>query len=135
MQPELFHESIESALTFVVAALGGNKKVAGLMRPELNAAAAATWLANCLNDGRPERLNPEQLFLLMRMGREAGIHDAANFAMAETGYEKPVPMTIEDERDALLREVIDSGARFEANIKRMERLAKQFQRRERLARE
>lgn len=96
--PALFHESLTDALREVVQALGGMKSVGVALRPEKAPDAAGRWVADCLNPDRAECLHPDQLLFLLRAGREAGCHAAANYLMREAGYADPVPVEPEDER-------------------------------------
>ena len=108
--PALFHESLLDALAEVVRALGGSKAVGVAMRPEKGADAAGRWLNDCLNPHREEKLDPEQVLWLLRAGRAAGCHAAANYLMRESGYADPIPVEPEDERARAQRD-------FEAAVK------------------
>jgi hypothetical protein len=63
-------------------------------------------LSDCLNENREARLNPEQLILLMRLGRDKGCHAAIDYICAAAGYSKPVPIEPDDEKAALQRQFI-----------------------------
>lgn len=65
--------------------------------------AAAKLLNDCINDGRAERLNPEQALLLARMGKEKNCHALMHYFAREAGYSDPMPVEPEDELAALLR--------------------------------
>lgn len=120
--PSLFHESINDALREVVQALGGFKKVGTAMRPEKGADEAGRWLADCLNADRREHFDPDQLLWLLREGRTAGIHSAANFLMRDSGYADPTPIEPEDERARLQREFIAAAEGVQAIAERLTRL-------------
>ena len=64
-------ESINEALIACVKACGGSKQVGNKLWPEKTIDAAQRHLLACLNEDKPERLSPEQLVLLMRMGHAA----------------------------------------------------------------
>lgn len=96
--PALFHESLLDALAEVVRALGGSKAVGAKMRPEKGIDAAGRWLNDALNPNREEKLDPDQLLWILREGRAAGCHAAANYIMREAGYSDPTPVEPEDER-------------------------------------
>jgi hypothetical protein len=122
-QPPLFVESITDALREVVRACGGAKVVGCKLWPEKAPDAAARTLADCLNDARAEKLSPDQVLLLARMGRERGCHAVLAFFAAECGYAQPVPIEPEDERAALQREYIEATkvlAHLAARIDRIE---------------
>src|SRR5258708_37889344 len=78
------------ALDGVVHALGGYKKVGTLLRPEWQARpeAASQWLRDCLNAEKRERLDPDQVLMLLRLAREAGYHAAEFWLAARIGYQR-----------------------------------------------
>jgi hypothetical protein len=121
-QPALFHESINDALRELVTALGGMKKVAARMRPELAPDHAARWLADCLNADRREHLTPEQMVFLLREGRAAGYYNTMTWLAIECGYSAPQPVDPLDERALLQREFIDATHRQAQLLSRLERL-------------
>ena len=108
--PALFHETLLDALREVVHVLGGTKAVGAKMRPEKGADTAGKWVSDCLNADRAERFDPEQVLYLLRAGRAAGCHAAANYLMREAGYADPTPVEPEDERARAQRD-------FEAAVK------------------
>lgn len=108
--PALFHETLLDALREVVHVLGGTKAVGAKMRPEKGADTAGKWVSDCLNADRAERFDPEQVLYLLRAGRAAGRHAAANYLMREAGYADPTPVEPEDERARAQRD-------FEAAVK------------------
>lgn len=123
MQPSLIHETIADAMREVIQAGGGFKKVGGRMRPEMAEDHAATWLRDCCNDGRRERLSPEQLCLLRRIGREVGCHALATFEARDAGYADPQPIEPADERAQLQRDYIAAARDLARMAERIERLA------------
>jgi hypothetical protein len=94
-QEELFFDSAEDALASTVSRLGGYKKVGGKMRPELSAESAESWLKKCLKENGAERLNPSQVELLSRMGRDIGCHYYMAYLASTLGYQPPVALTPE----------------------------------------
>lgn len=120
--PSLFHESIIDALREVVQALGGYKTVGAKMRPEKTADEAGRWLADCLNSDRREHFDPEQVVWLLRAGRAAGVHGAANYLMRESGYADPTPVEPEDERARLQREFTMAVSALPVLVDRLARL-------------
>lgn len=113
------------ALDAVVQALGGYKKVGVMLRPELEekATAAAQWLRDCLNPEKPERLNPDQVFLLLRLARAEGYHAAKHWMDAELGYEQGRPLKPQDEAADLTRHCADLARDLRTSIDRLERLS------------
>lgn len=121
-QPALFHESITDALREVVMMLGGTKSVGARMRPELSPDHAGRWLADCLNEDRRERINPDQVLWLVREGRKVGAHGLISFLCSEGGYAVPVPVDPEDERAKLQREYVEAARNMAKMAERIERL-------------
>lgn len=108
MQMSLIHESLNDALREVVQAAGGNKKVGTMLYPEMPADHAAGRVRDCLNPDRREVFNPEQVLLLLRIGRQCGCHSAMGYLAFESGYSTPVPMEPEDEVIRLQREFVEA---------------------------
>jgi hypothetical protein len=113
------------ALSGVVHALGGYKKVGVILRPELaeRPMAAAQWLRDCLNPERAERLNPDQVFLLLRAARAENYHAAKHWLDAELGYEQGRALAPQDEMASLQSRGADLARELRQVVDRMERLA------------
>lgn len=113
------------ALTGVVHALGGHKKVGVLLRPELAAEPqrAGQWLRDCLNPEKRERLDPEQVFMLMRLARADGYHAAKHWMDSELGYEQGRPLKPADEAATLQQRGADLVRELRAITERLERLS------------
>lgn len=120
--PALFHESLADALREVVQALGGTKAVGAMLRPERGADAAGRWVADCINAERAENFHPEHVLFLLRAGRAAGCHAAANYLMREAGYADPIPVEPEDELARAQREFTAAVATLGAMADRIARL-------------
>lgn len=118
----LFHESITEAIKDTIAACGGTKTVAAKLWPEKAPDAAHRLLLSCLNDDRPERLSPEQLMFVLRMGRERGVHVGITYILRELGYADPQPIEPVDELAELQRNYIESVQQQARLAARMERL-------------
>ena len=118
----LFHESITEAIKDTINACGGTKTVAGKLWPEKAPDAAHRLLLSCLNDDRPERLSPEQLMFVLRMGRERGVHVGITYILRELGYADPQPVEPVDELAELQRNYIESVQQQVRLAARMERL-------------
>lgn len=101
-QDVLFHEDVYDALKSAVARLGGNKAVGHRFWPEKAPDKAGELLASCLNRDRSEKLDPEQLILLLRWSREIGFHGAKHWIDAETGYALGAPVEPEDRMGDLI---------------------------------
>jgi hypothetical protein len=118
----LFHESITEAIKDTINACGGSKQVAAKLWPEKAPDAAHRLLLSCLNDDRPERLSPEQLMFVLRMGRDKGVHVAITYILRELGYEDPKPVEPQDELAELQRAYIEAVQHQARMAARMERL-------------
>jgi hypothetical protein len=103
---QLFHETWADALREVIATCGGAKQVAGRLWPEKSPDAAHRLLLDCLNETRPERLDPDRLRMILKMGREAGCHAGVIWLMRDVGYEDPRPVEPADEVALLMRDFI-----------------------------
>lgn len=115
-------DTINEALISCVKACGGSKQVGLKLWPEKTMEAAQRHLLACLNEDKPERLSPEQLVLLMRMGRERGCHDVMKHVAETLGYAEPVPIDPRDELAELLRQSNELRAQLLRSSERIERL-------------
>lgn len=120
-QQRLFFDDAYDAIRATVQALGGNKPVGCTLWPEKAPDAAGRLLADCLNASKPEKLNPEQLRLLMKMGREAGCHAIASYYAQSCGYDF-TPTDPEVERDRLADSIHEASRTLERLIQAADRL-------------
>jgi len=120
-QASLFYESINDALDACVKACGGAKVVSCKLWPEKAPEAAHRLLLACLNESRDEKLGPDQVMFILRLGRERGFHGAINFVARDAGYADPQPIEPEDERARLQREFIEAQREMAKLAERMER--------------
>ena len=122
MQSELFHESIEDALGATINAIGGFKKVSSDLWPTMKLATAYSRLKACLDETKNEKLTPGEIEMLVRAGREHGVHYYMRYMAQSCGYHEPVPAEPEDERDILQRDFIQATKHLDTIYKRLERL-------------
>ncbi|MDZ7809237.1 MAG: hypothetical protein U5L11_02660 [Arhodomonas sp.] len=120
-QTSLFHEDFHHSLRDARAAIGGVKRMAGLVYPNLPLDKAHTMLANALNPDRRERLELEDVVAIMRHARAAGCHIPMAYLARELDYAPPETREPENELAALQREFIERA-------KAMERMASQISR-------
>lgn len=106
-QYELIHESLHDALREVVQALGGTKNVGSMMRTDRSADELGRWVADCLNQERREKFDPDQVAWLLREGRNIGCHSAMNYLARATGY-AVTPIEPQDEKAELQRQFIEA---------------------------
>lgn len=98
-------DDIYDALKAACKAAGGIKRVAGILRPGYPKAEG--WLDNCLNPDHAQKLDPEQVLEILRLGQLAGFHGAMHYVDHATGYAPSVPLAIESQ---LLAALVDARA-------------------------
>lgn len=115
-----FFESPEDALRTAVQALGGAKKVEGLLRPDKLGDSAGRHLLDCLNTGRAEKLEVSQTMRIFALAKEAGFHDAFNYFAGQIGYDAK-PVTRAEEVDRLTTVIEQSTKTLATAIAALER--------------
>lgn len=120
-QDALFYDALSDALKAVVQAAGGTKSVGCRLWPEKAPEAAHRVMLDCLNDARPEKFSPDQVLLLLKIGRSVGCHAAINYMALESGYADPAPLEPEDQRARLQRQFIEAQKEMSRLADRMER--------------
>lgn len=121
-QSQLFYESFNDAVRDAIRACGGTKVVATRLWPEKAPDAAARLLSDCLNDGRAERLSPDQVLLIARLAKERGCHAIVHYQCQELGYTVPSPVEPHDEAAELQRQYIEATRALLRMSERIERL-------------
>ena len=116
-QAALFHDSIYDALGADVAAIGGIKKTAALLWPNISDASGR--LRACLSLEHAQKLDIEEILAIKRLARDVGSFATVNYEAQELAF-KVEWIKPEDERAQLQREFIEMG-------KRMEQLARRLQ--------
>jgi len=99
-----FHEDIYDAIGAAVQALGGPKKVAGMLWPNKKLDTAYAHLKNCLRDDKAEKLDPHEVLIIGKMAKDVGEHAIAEYGNDFMGYEPPKPQSPRDELEELLRQ-------------------------------
>ncbi|CAG4887859.1 hypothetical protein [Paraburkholderia saeva] len=122
-QPALFYESINDALDATVKACGGAKVVASKMWPDKTPDAAHRLLLACLNEDRVEKLGPDQVMFLLRLGRERGFHGAIQFISGDAGYDSPRPIDSEKQAKRLVDVIQQCTQAQTAALKQLQTLA------------
>lgn len=120
----LFVESLSDAVLAVAMHVGGKKRLAVLIRPELEDEpdTAARWLLNALDDEHNTAFHAHHLQRAMRIGREAGCDVLAAYVNESTGYEAPRQAAIKSARLRLLERQADIAveqARIQAELEAM----------------
>lgn len=114
-QQPLFFEDVLAALKYTVQCIGKPKDVGSRIFPHKeDPEAAGRMLSDCLNENRNNRLDPEQLILLLRMAKEKGCHSGIEYICQAAGYSRPEPINEEDEKAELQREFIASVGKLGA---------------------
>jgi len=119
-QVEIFHETGEDALSDVVVATGGWKRVGCELWPDKGADEAGRLLRNCLNKDRAEKLSLDQILWLLRRGHEHGVHTGMHYLADAAGYSRPDPITPDDQRSELQRQFVESVKSLTGLAKRIE---------------
>jgi len=120
---QLFHETWADALREVIAACGGAKQVAARLWPEKTPDSAHRILLDCLNEARPEKLDPDRLRMVLKIGRDAGCHAGMNWLLRDLGYEDSKPICPQDEQAELMRDYIAAAKVMQGIASRIERRA------------
>jgi hypothetical protein len=119
MQGQLFHDSITDAIGADIAAIGGVKKVAGILWPAMESSSAASKLRSCLNVDQPHKLDPMEVITIKRLARDAGSTATVNYEAVQLGFR--VEWTSpEDEQAALAKEIMEGLKFFNQRLARLE---------------
>jgi len=121
-QEQLFYEDVYEAMKAVVAYLGGAQKVGPKMWPKKSDRQAWKDLLDCLNRNNDRKLDPEEIIMLFRMGRDAGFHSAWHWVNGEAGYHKPSPTSPTEEAESILTRAADLARESRAVALQLERL-------------
>ena len=103
-------------------ASGGRKKFAAELWPEKSQRDAHNLIDACLNAERRERFTPQQVFYILRRGREIGFHAATESMFRDIGYHI-TPVEPADEMAELQRAYIESVQMQRRIADRLEKLA------------
>lgn len=117
---QLFHESLNDSLREVIGVCGGLKQVAARLWPEKSPDAAHRILLDCLNETRPERLDPDRLRMVLRLGRDAGCHAAIDWLLRDLGYADSKALDPQDEQAELMRDYIAATKALQSIASRIE---------------
>ena len=118
---ELF-DNIDEALSGIVLALGGNKKVGAMLWPDLPIERAAQNVRDRLNGDRRELFSPQQVVFLLKKARDCGYHAGMRWLASECGYTGTKPAERDEMKADLQRQFIQSVAVVQSIAKKIERL-------------
>jgi len=120
----LAHDTPDDATAECIAAVGGIKAAALLLRPELEIEQGARWLRDCLNPRKRDKLDVRQYLVLWRSARERGCLAGVAYVNDYCDCAPPIPISPEDEEAELQREFIRAEEGMRALVDRMEQIAK-----------
>jgi hypothetical protein len=122
MQIEMpFYDTPEKALDACIQALGGSKKVGFLLFPEKSPESAATYLSNCVDANRNEKLSLSHTVMLFKLAKQAGIFAPFVWFASECGYEAR-PVTRAEEEERLTAVIEQSSAMLSQALATLERI-------------
>lgn len=87
MQQVLWHDTILDALGAAVQSAGGNKRVASKLWPALDADSASARLRACLNPDHPQKLDPQEVDLIIGLAADAADDSVMQYLARKHGYE------------------------------------------------
>ncbi len=120
LQPRLVCENTDDMLDSLVKALGGPKAVGGKLWPSKDPDSAGHRVRDCINPHRREHFEPDELFALLKLAREAEFHCAFEWIGDFVGYAVK-PIEPEDEKRQLMRQYIDATATIAALAAKLEK--------------
>lgn len=116
-QDELFHEDWRDSMKHLVKALGGQQVVGIEVWPSKTREAAGSWLSDCLSRTRDAKLDLEEILLILKMGRERGLH-CGNYTLQDSiGYERPSEAALKSPKTLLL----EKQAQLAADVAKIQR--------------
>lgn len=99
-QSALWFDVFLDAVGGAVQAAGGVKRVASKLWPTLSQSSAEARLRCCLNADHAQKLDPDELLSIAKLGREAGCDSVMEFMARELGYELKVLTPVESKKRA-----------------------------------
>lgn len=112
-------ESCTEALVACVKAAGGSKVVGAKVFADKEPDRAQRHLLNCLDEGRAERLTPDQVVLIARLAREVGCHAYMEYLAETLGYADVQPVEPEVVADDLRRQILAMGQTLQQQLDRL----------------
>jgi len=126
-QDELFYEDVYKATEAACRVIGDGgkewaKKCGHMLFPEKSPDDAGTYLNNCLDKNRRERLNPEQFLWVAREAKRKGCHILMAFICDDAEYQRTTPIEPENKRASLQTKCIEAVGELKELVKRLEQL-------------
>ena len=117
---KLFYDDEFDALAQTIANSERSfKECAALLFPHLKPESQYARLKNCLNPDKDERLSFGQIIALCRF---CGSFDALHFMADELQHTRPARKEPDDEKNALMREVVGAAKTLDRALDRLEKL-------------
>lgn len=120
LQPRLVCENTDDMLDSLVKALGGPKAVGGRLWPAKDPDSAGHRVRDCINPHRREHFEPDEVFALLKLAREAEFHSAMEWIGEAVGYAVK-PVEPEDEKKRLMNAFIEATATIKALSAQLEK--------------
>lgn len=121
-QAALFHDNENDALVADITAIGGHKKVAGMLWPVMKLDSAYARLKNCLRDDKAEKLEFCEIIQIIYWAKDFKSFATINYITDTGGFERAKPRDPEDAKDELKRAFIESVKYQQQILKRFEEL-------------
>lgn len=122
MQAEMpFYDTPEKALDACIQALGGCKKVGAVIFPEKSVDSASTYLSNCVDQHRAEKLSMAHMMLIFKLAKQAGFYAPFIWFSAECGFDAR-PVAKAEEVDRLTSVVEQSTKTLSLALAQLERI-------------
>lgn len=126
MNEQLWYDDVYEAAREVVKAAGGYKKVGPKFFPAKKSDdLAANALRDVLNSNRREILDPEQLVLLLKIGREVGCHALMHFICDQAVYERAAPVQVEANEEQLVQAINHAAGALQSAMRELQALRSQ----------
>lgn len=122
MTDQLWYDDIYEAAREVVKAGGGYKKLGKKFFPAKEEDSAANSLRDVLNANRREILDPEQLVLLLQIGREVGCHSLMHFICDRAVYERAAPVQVEAKEEQLVQAINHAAGALQSAMRELQSL-------------
>jgi hypothetical protein len=122
MQAEMpFYDIPEKALDACIQSLGGCKKVGRLLFPEKTIESASTYLSNCVDPHRNEKLSLSHTMMLFRLAKGIGFYSPFVWFSNECGYDAR-PIAKDEEVDRLTTVVEQASKTLSLAVASLERI-------------
>ena len=125
-QKDLFKKEekhdIYDALAALVNVLGGAKTVGTTLWPEKAVATATSRADACTNPNKKEKFAPEELVRLFLGARGKNFHDSKNLFDYLVGYHPSAPISLQEEKEDLMRDIRRVQDELSADYKHLARI-------------